>query len=1168
MISRRTALIPLLLITLLITAGSGSSARAGVVYTAKELLALGELWVETRCQWSTEKKIHDRRMDKIRGKKCSDMKKDLLFNREAGRHRNRSNTLAAKRDQVQNALIIESNARVKGGKQPSSGKMTDTAGTKFGQDGHRNMVGDRDMGAGARTTEKVKKVLQDMGLYDPKNPGRSKITFNENAATLEINDDFELVINKDGLRPKAGTEYHQVQVDVNARNPETYVSESMKTKKDGKVVKQQVGTEYVEGQDLRKKASTGLTSSGDDLVKNPGKMQTMSKGTYKALDMGRVDDATLGKILKQNGIKGGPAQFKKKLHSLYRGTGRAVTDPKQAERIRRAAEDIFSIAERATFRQAKIDIADLRAKAASLPANDPVRLKMEDEIVDSVTKMKRTKAINDEFMSRALAKRRPGMLPDAPTPRAKITPNNIDLELKHIEAPPGGMAKQRALKSFGVTMTIVDIGQACQALEDYLSGKKSFSDTAIHFADMFTLGLISSGRTIYNKTDDWLATKKKIQYANQQNMEAYLTQWELRYRKAGVPAKEARRLVHNAVLSGNLDLLKRKSRILRAQGNDIQDPNLVTETYQMDDYWSGIGESLWGAGKGIVTGLAYPIMAPYRTLKAYQEGGELAVATMDAYAKEQDASSRAALFQRLVGAGAPSRRVLRALNDYENNDTAPLRALFSEIRAKAEAERAAAEAEAEKARQEAAALADRLGKLLPRYNAYVTYLLSAPLKLNYTPQPAELKPDGQAVLIRFSLDDPQGYYAKVAKGLEKLLGEIAGSPAKVRLDYKFSCPGKPGKAPNVWYTNSPLAEGIYPVSGEIWVDVSGYGLSGPLMVLQRSFVREAFARVEVTGGADDYTKGIWPELRKTKRTIIRGYGGYFTAVGLVGAARSLSFEFKARGLPGRARIKMSANGKRIEELFVEYRLEKKMGYLAQKERLVFKNLKLERLDRETAVKPTKAYYDIDRKYPDGTRQLADLGGDGKWRWGEVRKQKWKPSYMSVFFEMDEQAQALKKKAGKEQRRKKKTAREDQKKQAQSGRKFIGSIGADEGYEGKIEISIGKDGQSVHGKFKSYKDGVIKGEKASSSIRGEFLGAIDPKTGQMTARLTEGGAGTSCFSKKYDRWYSYGGRQDWANKVKVIGQLKGDALTGYLALGSQESYAWTAKPVVPAKRKEK
>ena len=156
MTTNRTGLIFLLLL-LSLFAVSGQ-VRAGVVYSSGELMALGEMWVETRVQWQFESQAHDRRMKKIGAMKCTDVKKDILFEREMIRHRNRSNILAAKRDQVQNALIIESNARVKGGKQPVSGRLEDSLGTRFGEEGHRGMVGDRDMAGGARTTEKVKDI--------------------------------------------------------------------------------------------------------------------------------------------------------------------------------------------------------------------------------------------------------------------------------------------------------------------------------------------------------------------------------------------------------------------------------------------------------------------------------------------------------------------------------------------------------------------------------------------------------------------------------------------------------------------------------------------------------------------------------------------------------------------------------------------------------------------------------------------------------------------------------------------------------------------------------------------------------------------------------------------------------------------------------------------------
>lgn len=74
---------------------------------------------------------------------------------------------------------------------------------------------------------------------------------------------------------------------------------------------------------------------------------------------------------------------------------------------------------------------------------------------------------------------------------------------------------------------------------------------------------------------------------------------------------------------------------------------------------------------------------------------------------------------------------------------------------------------------------------------------------------------------------------------------------------------------------------------------------------------------------------------------------------------------------------------------------------------------------------------------------------------------------------------------------------------------------------------------------------------------------------MTANMLEdSGVGMSCFSAQYKRWYFCGGiDKDWyEEKGQVIGQLKGDVLTGYLLINSKKIHPWTAKPA-PAKEKK-
>ena len=1135
------------------------SANGGALYSDKELLAAGNQYIETSTQWKFEQASHSNRMKRIQSMNISDIKKESLLRSELTRHTKRSHHYAGKRDQVQKILINETNARIKNSKGPSSGKLKATAGTKFGEVGHRGMYGDLDMGGGSNTANKVENVLQDMGLYDPKYKNRSFLEVDSKAGTLEIKGDFELTINKEGMKPRPGTEFHQIKTEVDARNPETYVSESMKTRSEGKLVKQQVGADYVEIQDHRKKASKGLVLDGDGLVKNPKKMQGMAKGTNKTLEMGQVKDETLEKILRQNGIKESPVEFKRKLQGIKEGKIK-IDDPKFAEQMRRTSEDVFAAAEKTSFNKTKKNIVDLRAKAASKPPSDPVRRQIEDEIVDTVTKMKQTKAVNDEFLSQRSVQKKTPVLPDNPTVKNKITPDNVDVELKKINVADPPSVKQKAVKHFGSVMQIVDIGQTCQAVEDYMEGKKSLGEVTLGIVDQYaTMGMISTGKHVVNTTRDYLDARSKIQQANRNNMTAYLTQWEVALRKTGISKAGAKKYISNVMLSGDLNLLERKARILRAQGKKIKSPKLVTETFEADDTILERAENL---GKGMLTGIkdgvSYPLLAPSRMVEAYAEG-ELKEAHLEAYAKEQTASSRSTIFQKLISAGVDSGRALDAINAYEENDFKPLKALFKETRERIKKEQEAASAEAAAAEAEIKAKNDKISAGIKQYLVYLNFLRTAKLTLNHLPYPIELEQEGEPILVEFSLENNGLKFQHAANVLEKIIENISGAPGKVMIDYKLLIPNKKGNEPNTWFSKSPKINGIYPVTAQVDVKVGGAGLKDALVNLNQSFTREVFSPVEVSiqDSEYDYSKGIWPELKKTTVTSV-SHGPYHYEAN-VGASGKINYEFTGKltetsSYFGNIQITMSPDGKSIKQVIIETTsLEK--GEALDKAKYNFKNFALYSLDKETTTRPVMAYYTASDEANSfsGTRQFARLVDD-KWVWGEVTGSLYTPN---IHFYMDDATKKQKWEAMAGNDKQKKENINARKKAASGGHFFTGPMGKDEGFEGTIEISIGKDNKSASGKFEC-KQEKQKGDKTTRfTIDGEFLGVFNPETGELEAKITKGS--TFVMIKKDGKWNAGGVPRNMSNKIKIIGHLEGKQITGYMEKSGKKSFIWSALP---------
>lgn len=1172
----RTAQIPILIFFIFLFIAN--PCHAGVLYSKNELMIQGIRYVSISTQWQAESKFHQKRWHRIKAMKASDQKKVILFNEEMARHTKRSHDLAGQRNDIQEVLIKETNARVKNSKGQVSGQLNDTAGTKFGEKGYRGMAGDRDMGGGSNTTQKVEDVLQEMGLYNPDPSKKSIVEVNSKAGTLEIKGDFDLTINKSGMQAKAGTQYHQIQVEIDARNPETYVSESMKTRSDGKLVKQQVGTEYVEVQDHRKKASKGLAADGDSLIKEPGKMQGMAKGTKKTLDMGRVNDDALEQILKQNGIKDNPVEFKKKLQAVKEGT-LSITDAHQAERMRRASEDVFAATEQVTLRQTKKDIVDLRAKAAAKAPGDPVRLQIEAEIVDTVTKMKQTKAANEAFLSSKKIQKTQAVVKEiSPSPK-KITPETIDVEIKEIELSRPASVKQKAAKTFGAVMQIADIGQTCQTVEDYMEGRQSLGGVAVVIVDQYvTQGAIGTGKHIYNTSDDYLATRKDIQKANQNNMTAYLSQWEIQLRKTGMSGQEAKTYVSNAMLSGDLTILERKAGILRAEGKAFESPHLVTETYEADDtLWKRTKNTGEGIGKGIYDSATYSIKAPGRMVEAWAEG-ELKEAHLDAYAKEQTASSRSTIFQKLVGAGVPSRKALEVIDKYEENDTAPLRELFKQTRAKLNADEAAAKAEAEAAEKEIQIRAARLEQILKQYMTYLEFLKTSPLTLNKEPSPIELPSEGESVLVQFSIDNPQGNYLNVIRSMEKLIQEISGVPGKVTIAYNFDIPGKPGAEPNIWLTENLKNAGIYPVTAKVDVGIHGAGLSGPFMALSQDFIRPIFDKVEVVvaGGDVDYSKGIWPELRKTKQTDMDGRISMTT-----GAAKEVSYDWVANTGNkdkqwGTVQIKMSTDGKRIEEVILESFFDYESAYHPFKERKVFKNFILYSLDKETPTKATHAYYVMDDKndYIWGTYEKAefdtDTGGFKPYSKPLVMGQAGHTKVVvhtprpSIHFKMSNDIQKQKWAKKEEVRIEKKAAEKTRQLAASDGLYYEGPMGEKEGFNGKIKINIGTDKTSVAGDFHCTREMTKDDKTGKVIVSGEFLGALNPGTGQLEAQVINGNMYS--YKKLDGKWYPSGYPQGMSKSTRLIGKIEGNQIHGHVGNGKQKVFFWTAVPAKPGEKK--
>ncbi len=682
--------------------------------TAEELQKVGQEWQEISDAWAEETARHQERAGAIERSSLPDKQKEILQKKELNRHKKRSKKLARRRNSVHNKIIEETNARL--GQNKGSQGLRKTAGTKVHQPGHRGMSGDLDLGGSPRAAEKMRQVVEDMGI---------KVKVREHAGTISFGEGegFELTVNKEGLAAKPGSEFHKIQVEIDAANPETYVSESMQTKNaQGEVIKRNAATDYVEVQDHRRKALKGLTSSETDLIgpKGKNKMQAMAKGTQKVLAMKKTIGSDkplikrktlrkiIGKVYKTSDIKEQNVlvdEFLKKISTLkaegpLNGGKMEITDPIEARKIREVCKDIFSTAENITQQKAQKEFASLREQIAQSPPNSPQRKALENEYLDSMAKKKASKTVNDDIFS---GKRAPEPEIHRPvpqkTPGLKKTSGGFKSDVQQITRRGWRRAVDRAVikavghkgarrikvagKILGGVMLSAAIGNASQVTEEYMEGKRPLIDVVKAWADIPLGGAISTGETLGTKYRHKAEMEEAINRANKQNMEAFLQQWVIRLRKAGLSKKEARRYVGTAVELGNLAILEEKAASLRAQGKKITSPQLIVVSYESiekeinDTAGTRFIAVMEGLGKGAWDGTKYIITAPYRMVTAWAEG-DLAEAELHYTSVSSVARMKVTLYRRLRQAGVSSKRALEAVNDWEEGKFTKLKKLFRE----------------------------------------------------------------------------------------------------------------------------------------------------------------------------------------------------------------------------------------------------------------------------------------------------------------------------------------------------------------------------------------------------------------------------------------------------------------------------------------------------------
>jgi hypothetical protein len=848
-----------LVITMLLHTGL---SEAGTLYTEKELWAVGNLWKETKAEWECEVKRNRARLAEIEASDMPRNRKDFLLQKEARYHRAVSQQLAQQRAKVQNVLIDEANARVSGGRTAASEKIHATLGTKIDDPAHRGIRGDLDAQAGSRTIQKVQDTLVDMGLkdlilpLDQRRPG-----------TLDLGDNFEMTIHRTGIEPKVGDEFHHIKNQIDARNPEVYLSERMRDRAAGT---KQVGTDYVEVQDHLKKARKGHLASGPDLIKNPDKIQSMAKGTIKTLDMGTISDEELGAMLKQRGLEDSPAEFKKKLAG-QKNESLEIRDATEAAKIRDVSEDIFKKAEQRTQEIAQneiatkkkaIEIAEQNLKKLDGMADNPEvaerkrklresidqkRRQLREELIDSQSKMKAAKAANDESLAHAKGNNTKSRT-DAPSSpkgnnsagaksksaqvlsgKTKVpAPVSPDSSTNNWNKIKGGSAK--AMEGFGAVMNIADIGNTCKKLEEYQEGKATAGEVLRAVVDVTPIsGLIGAAEKTGSSISDYSEARSKIDQANQQNMEAYLMAWEKQFREAGMDRADARRYVANAMLSGNLDVLEAKADQLRVTGNPVEIPVLIVEDAPDPDggdwfMWENTKDVVVGMCEGAESGVSYIVSAPGRVVTAFGER-ELAEADLDYNAASAESDMKIRLFRSLLNAGVDRDKALKAVQE----GGATLKAASREARENlAEARKKQEEEDAaQQARQEQInAIHRRISDLR---------FMDLPLKSDpFSPVPIPRGTnENQEMEINVSIG---GGLASAVERIKNEINQITGTPPQITINYAIGVKGAMSLDPGEWKITLPAKANLYPITAQATITISG--LTGDLAPLTRVIQRE------------------------------------------------------------------------------------------------------------------------------------------------------------------------------------------------------------------------------------------------------------------------------------------------------------------------------------------
>lgn len=336
----------------------------------KTVSDLKQKWDKVESDWKKECARHDAEMKKIE-KTPDGPERAAKIEAEKASHRAKSKEIAVERNVVHEGVVEQANREVVGGSKNVSNAAKQTAGTKVSDPNHRGMNGDFDAGGGYRTTEKMEKILNEMGV---KNSAGGPVKVKN--GVLETSSDFGMTVNADAAADRIGSAGHQAQVKQAAAHGETYVSET------AGAVKSQTLKDHLATLDHSKKAMHGLNENPEALVGGSPEGQAMAKGALKAADQAKLAPETVEAIARQNGIKD-PKNLMDKLAEIKAGKS-TITNPEEAAKLQSAAKDILSASEKATKAKADAEVKQTETKIDELKSKGQTQeaQKLRDELAD------------------------------------------------------------------------------------------------------------------------------------------------------------------------------------------------------------------------------------------------------------------------------------------------------------------------------------------------------------------------------------------------------------------------------------------------------------------------------------------------------------------------------------------------------------------------------------------------------------------------------------------------------------------------------------------------------------------------------------------------------------------------------------------------------------------